>query len=530
MPTSHLTVREALSLPSISRGVPEVMAGLTELDRPIRWAHAGEVPNMASLLKGGELLLTTGMGIGRSERERRLFVNDLADREIAGLVLELGPTIRRVEATLAAAAEKRNLPLIALHQEVRFVEITEAIHREIVNRQFVLMQRGDDLHRHFTELMLAGSGIAEVLTALAATIGNPVVLEKVGHGILYHATFRGSDSDAIAAFETVHHHLDPAPPAIEQPVPMGGEKRWGRLVALAIDSPFDDFDQVALERAVALIALSLLRTREEDELAARQRGDFLGTLLTVGINETEARSRAGSMGFNAKSGAMVAAAVGRGSIKARNPDGWLLLWRDLQRELNARHVAHLAGLHSQDLLFVLSMQEVEDRPRVADLFARIACRAARHRMGSEAPVTICVGRAGRSWTAMSHGLAEATRALAGAAHARRRLWHDATQPDLERLLWTLRDQPDLLSFAHTRLAPLAAHDERRKSNLLETLAAYCANGGHKAQTARALHLERQSLYHRLERIEQLLDAHLDDEDTLLGVHLALRARRHFDQA
>ena len=61
--------------------------------------------------------------------------------------------------------------------------------------------------------------------------------------------------------------------------------------------------------------------------------------------------------------------------------------------------------------------------------------------------------------------------------------------------------------------------------LLETLEAYLAAGGRKAEAARALHLERQSLYLRLHRIEEALGVSLDDEDVVLGLHLAVRARR-----
>jgi purine catabolism regulator len=77
-----------------------------------------------------------------------------------------------------------------------------------------------------------------------------------------------------------------------------------------------------------------------------------------------------------------------------------------------------------------------------------------------------------------------------------------------------------------RLGPILEHDRTRKAKLLPTLEAYCAHGGRKAETARALHLERQSLYHRLERIETLLGEKLDDEAAQLSVHLAVRARKH----
>ncbi|HEY9437854.1 MAG TPA: PucR family transcriptional regulator ligand-binding domain-containing protein, partial [Streptomyces sp.] len=66
-----ITVRRALDLPGLRGGLPEVMAGAEGLDRTVRWVHAGEVPYIASLLKGGELLLTTGLGLGTRPAEQR---------------------------------------------------------------------------------------------------------------------------------------------------------------------------------------------------------------------------------------------------------------------------------------------------------------------------------------------------------------------------------------------------------------------------------------------------------------------------
>ncbi|WP_257002789.1 helix-turn-helix domain-containing protein, partial [Streptomyces albidoflavus] len=56
--------------------------------------------------------------------------------------------------------------------------------------------------------------------------------------------------------------------------------------------------------------------------------------------------------------------------------------------------------------------------------------------------------------------------------------------------------------------------------------AYLAHAGRKAETARELHLNRQTLYNRLARIAELLGTDLDDPHTVLALSLALRARRH----
>jgi purine catabolism regulator len=104
-------------------------------------------------------------------------------------------------------------------------------------------------------------------------------------------------------------------------------------------------------------------------------------------------------------------------------------------------------------------------------------------------------------------------------------WYDARRPGLADLLHELRDTPELETFVEEQLGPLIADGTPRTRVLLETLEAYLAAGGRKAEAARALHLERQSLYLRLHRIEEALGVSLDDEDVILGLHLAVRARR-----
>ncbi len=53
-----LTVAEILRLDVVQRGRPEVVAGAENLDRPVRWVHISEQPDVAEYLMGGELLLS----------------------------------------------------------------------------------------------------------------------------------------------------------------------------------------------------------------------------------------------------------------------------------------------------------------------------------------------------------------------------------------------------------------------------------------------------------------------------------------
>jgi PucR family transcriptional regulator, purine catabolism regulatory protein len=138
---------------------------------------------------------------------------------------------------------------------------------------------------------------------------------------------------------------------------------------------------------------------------------------------------------------------------------------------------------------------------------------------------LAFGGADRTWTGAGRRL---DRALAAALAARATapvLWRDARHRTLADLLFAIRTSPELLAFTRDQLGTLFEEPDPRSRELLRTLEVYLACSARKADAARALHLTRQSLYMRLERIEKLLGIDLDDSDTQLGLHLAVRALR-----
>ena len=85
----------------VRRGLPVVVAGADRLDVPVRWVHAVEVTDdVARLLRGGELILSTGIALPESDSALASYVAELAAAGVAGLAIELG---RRYSVSLPAA-------------------------------------------------------------------------------------------------------------------------------------------------------------------------------------------------------------------------------------------------------------------------------------------------------------------------------------------------------------------------------------------------------------------------------------------
>ena len=56
-----LTVRDIVNLPGLGL---ELVAGAAGADNSIGWVHVSELPDPTQWLEGGELLITTGLGVG----------------------------------------------------------------------------------------------------------------------------------------------------------------------------------------------------------------------------------------------------------------------------------------------------------------------------------------------------------------------------------------------------------------------------------------------------------------------------------
>ncbi|MFC1415333.1 PucR family transcriptional regulator [Streptacidiphilus cavernicola] len=130
-----LTLREILSFDILGDAEPEILCGENGLDRPVRWVHSSEIYEIGPLLSGGELLLTTGLGLaGADAGARRHYVRELDERGVAGIAVELGRSLAEMPYELLDESRRRGLPLVALRAVVPFIRIAEAANTAIVTQ------------------------------------------------------------------------------------------------------------------------------------------------------------------------------------------------------------------------------------------------------------------------------------------------------------------------------------------------------------------------------------------------------------
>src|SRR5258708_10952018 len=129
------------------------------------------------------------MGFRGDPPGQRHYIDELVSAGVAGLIVELRSAGNQIPDAMVERAEERGLPVIALHREIRYVDVTEQVHSAIVNHQFQLFQRAESIARRFTDLALTGAGLKLPLETLAGFVANPLVSEDLAHHVAASATY-----------------------------------------------------------------------------------------------------------------------------------------------------------------------------------------------------------------------------------------------------------------------------------------------------------------------------------------------------
>ena len=527
------TVAEVLALDAVRRGRPRVVAGADRLDTPVRWVHAIELADAARLLRGGELVLTTGIALPGEDVLLDAYVADLASVGVAALAVELGRRYTgRLPPGFVAAAEARGLPLIVFGREVPFVGITEAVHARIIDDQLDQLRASARLHEVFTDLAVAGAGPGEILRQAALLAGRPVILADLSHHVLACEPAGADPAALLDGFEARSRGVVLAErTGYDEPsgwlVTVAGARGedWGRVILVCGEPPAAG-DLVLVERTATALALARLLTRQHESLERQAHTSLIGAIVAGAYPDPdEAAARARALGVQVTGRQLVTMVVsfrqgGRGlPAHARAGEVADALADACRRE---RVPALVGSLGEAGVGALLSA----DRGADPDAVLTAVCAAARQRLpGGDA--VIGAGSPAGSLAEARRSLLEAQQvadaAAASPSAGRGRPYYRLADLRLRGLLHLLGDDARLTTFVEREIGPLIAHDQAHGAGLTKVLGAYLAEGGNKAAAAARAHLARPTFYERLRLIERILGVSLDSAESRTSLHLALLA-------
>jgi purine catabolism regulator len=418
---------------------------------------------------------------------------------------------------------------------VRFVSITETVHRLIVGEQYQGLAFAQRTHEVFTALSLDIADAQTIVSAAADLVDLPVVLEDLTHRVLALAPQRRPQKSLLGDWDERSRRT----PTRDEPGLSGADRwvtchvgvrgaPWGRLV---IPEAMDDPTRAALVMQRAAQALQISRLVERDTASLQfQAQESLLLDLTEGRLQDEddgvAQARALGMPMAALYLPAVvmfesAAAASSDKISGRRRSRAHL--DTVSRALREARVDGFAGGFTPGgvgVVIALGRSTPEDA--MLTRFSAALARLAPGRPGARGPV-LGVGRpapqllvaASRMRTTVN--VAQAALAMPASDLA----YFRSTDVRVRGLVAQLQDDERLLAFAESELGPLLSLAPTQQLAALELVRAYVELRGNKTALAQQIGISRQALYGRLRRLETTLMVDLDDSDSFISLALAL---------
>jgi purine catabolism regulator len=503
-----------------------LVAGSAGLPRPIRWAHVSELRDPTRFLRGGEVLLTTGLGMRGGQAGQAAYVEQLAGAGLAGLGLGLGFAFKRTPPAVAEAADRTGFPVFEVPFEVPFIAITEALFSRLVNEQYVLLQRAGTVQQTLSRLLVEGAGLDALLDAYARMTGTRALLLDP-HGEVMAAAGGAAallDRRAVwAEIQALRPEGDEFSLSVSDesgsrsllPILVGGGAA-GFLVLHRGDRP-EPFHQVVVHHLATAIALELAKAQAVARTERRLVGDFLDALLEGELSGEETGRRLRFLGLGASPA--IAVLVARRSRPDGGEQAVEALRLLVQDRLSRRLRPYVCSILDDSVVALFEAADpVEARSAAEAVADAVRARGTAAAFGLGMPEADPRG--------LRRAFQEARFALEAAGPAGDRPGgRVATVADLgsHRLLLARQEDAALEAISRGLLGPLVDYDRRRQGDLVASLRAFLEHNGNWEAAARSLDVHRHTLRYRIRRVADLTGRDLDAAADRVEFWLALEA-------
>ncbi|MFJ2831985.1 helix-turn-helix domain-containing protein [Streptomyces sp. NPDC087263] len=511
---SALLAREDLGLVRI--------AGPSDPDTAIHWAHTSEMADPYPYLLGGELLLTAGVHIPEAAGSGTYF-DDYVARIVAagGAALGFGvaPVHDTVPRALVAACDTYGLPLIEVPPRTTFSGVARAVWQLMAQARHTELRRVTEAQQSLAAAAARPDPVPAVLRQLAQRVGGWAVLYgpdgaelaragrvtvpkgAAGRGVVGRGVVRRGPGGQTSA-ERAPGGQAPGAQALAE---LAGVVRPGGIQGGATPSSATDTVGGTHLAAYALGAGQGFVLGVGVEAARREPGDHtIASVAAVLLSLLTGEHRSGSGA--ARSAALVRLLLGA-SPEAVAPllgggERWVVVHARPAGDGPAPDTVAASALGAAlgsalvdaggDVVRVLVPGDREPAPQ-AGWTCGVSAPAGPH-----------------EWAAAD---TQAARALARARATRTALVRHGERPALADLV----PASDAEAHARALLSPIAATPA-----LTETLRTWLSLHGSWDRTAVALSVHRNTVRQRIARCAALLGTDLDDPDVRMELWFALR--------
>lgn len=514
--TFKLRVGDVLTGPDFRKA--EMVAGKAGAGRIIRWVHIMEVTETEQLLNGNELILSTGVGWHENEQSSVSFLNQLIEKGVSGLCLELGTYIDSIPEEMVEVAERNDFPLIVFQEKVRFIDITQALNGLLMESQYKMMSDLESFSNRLNHLLLSADAFTRILRLLHEYLNAQVIYVPAEGEPSFIPLLNQSDKERCLS------HVDsgsPSGPSACQPIQVFGRK-FADLVIFSQGGQWTDFDALVLDRAATAIAQEQLRVLYVEEKRKSEENRWVEKWVNGEPDQEEIERHLLALEPSLKMNGCVVC-LGRSKEHARQPD--FTYYSIVLRSIFEQHgFFSLVSFARDRVIFVLVNQRNPSdwKSRMNQVLEEIQNTDF---IKEDVFDFICFG-IGKLVSRLEL-LHESYRMAREVLYVQEKIGRGDIRfyEDLYifRLISDLNQQNRLRSFVADHLGAVLTFDAEHNSRMLETLKTFLEVNGSKKEAAERLYVVRQTLYHRLDKLKELLGKDFMEPEKRVALEFAIHS-------
>ena len=526
----------------------ELVAGAGGADRECRAVYVGEHLDPTPWMSRASLHLMAGLALrdaGAEEAGPRL-VRLLHDAGMAGLGISIPHYLSQIPESMAAEADRLQLPLLAITGETLFRDIERYVFDALTSAEMQSLRRTVSIQHQLLELSGSDDAAAKVLRRLAVLLDADVVLFGADREVVLQSTSKaaGRQHPPLSVADLRRACLDRArggPPhsavkvgqwvVSSREVRVRGSLHWILAAARRAEETTDEFFESAVAYAQRLLEVDLLN-QERVQKKQLETGDaLLAELLERAESGPDLVDRLSRVGIGPQDPYRIVvlgqpgARAGSGGTAADAGERGEPLWASARErvwvELHGRGETLLSRWSPEGLVVMTTVRSGRDDHGARELVR--ACAAAGADMGR---VIAGASEDHRGAADVRKAHEEAVTALDAAGTVTGGAEGIALYDDVglgRRCLEWLSDEQ--LDNLQARIVEPLRSRPARGDVLVDTLVSYLRHDASLSLTAGALGIHRNTVRQRLALIERLASLDLKTLDGRLGAYLGLQAGR-----
>lgn len=518
MQNSGLQVKDVLHQKHFEKA--ELIAGETGLHKLIKWVHVLEVMNAKHLLEGKELILTTGVTFQHNKEKFVQFIKEIIEADCAGVCIEYGEYVQSVPSDVIDIANQFDFPIIVFNEQVRFVDITQNLHTLIINHQYTNMAKLESYSQMLNQETLHTQNIERILKLLYDNLKLQLIYEVEGHDPIFYPNMPMSDRERILIKrtdeKTTSHFYT-------QPIYLF-EHIYGNISIYSENHNITDFELLMLDRTVTALAQLLLRKLYVEERKGIEDALWLEGWLEGQHSDEEIRKFLNrNLSIQKKlEGTILIISLPHNEQNKQLDGTYFKLFCQAIFDKNG-FLPFILEKKNEFILVLMNRFDISSiKRRLKEGIEKVA--QSNLLLNPE----FAVGKVVKDFRKIKESYQTALDHLYICRNLQTKSYfYDELY--MFHLIYKMQKQTNLNEMVEDYLQPLIDFDDKYNGQLLETLEVYLKMNGSKQETAKQLFIVRQTLYHRLRKIESLIGRDFMQGENRLALEFMILARKFSNQ-